>query len=161
MKTRILQLLTGILTLLICLFVYYTWFRKSESIKTDITNYEYLIDPIRSKSTRVCYALDLIPNQDTIAKYKFYHSSKGFLKEIGEGLKRAGITAMEIYNIDNRLFMIVEVPADKDFNKVWNETGKYENQDEWDKLMTGFQKALPGHQFGWIKLERVFNLSSQ
>jgi hypothetical protein len=58
---------------------------------------------------RYCLTLDLKNDPALIAKYKYYHSDEGIWNEIKDGTRNVGME-MEIYNVDNRLFMICEVP---------------------------------------------------
>lgn len=105
---------------------------------------------------RFCLALDLKNDPALIAEYLKYHSPEGFWNVIGEGIKKAGIEVMDIYQVDNRLFMICEMPVDVDFEKAWEKMGTYERQAEWGALMSTFQQALPGHTLEWVLMKRVY-----
>jgi L-rhamnose mutarotase len=65
---------------------------------------------------------------------------------------------MDIYNIDNRLFMICEFAEELDFETIWNKVGEFNRQEEWGKLMSNYIQALPGHKLEWIKMTRVFSI---
>lgn len=56
---------------------------------------------------RYALALDLVDNEKLIAEYEAYH--KSIWPEITESIISAGIIDLEIYRVDNRLFMIMEV----------------------------------------------------
>ena len=118
----------------------------------------YAIAPPKVPSKRFCLAVDLKPDSAGIKKYLHYHSRKGVWMEIVEGIRKAGIPVMDIYRADNRLFMICEVPRRVDLDAAFKKMGTFERQDEWGKIMTGLQQALPGHKLEWVKLERVFQL---
>ena len=118
----------------------------------------YYVERLPYDTKRVCLAVDLQDDPELIAKYKHYHSPAAFWKEIGEGIRKAGISVMDIYRVDTRLFMICEVPVDTPFDEAWNAQSRYERQDEWNEFMRGCQKALPGHKLEWVKMERVFEL---
>jgi len=105
---------------------------------------------------RFCLALDLKNDPALIAAYVKYHSPEHCWPVISQGIKKAGIQVMDIYQVDNRLFMICEMPVEVDFDKAWIETGTYERQDEWAALMSTFQQALPGHQLEWVKMKKVY-----
>lgn len=105
---------------------------------------------------RYCFALDLKNNPTLIEEYLKYHSPEHFWKVIGEGIKKSGIDVMDLYNVDNRLFMICEMPSDIDVDAAWRKIGTYERQEEWEQLMSTFQQALPGHKLEWVKMKRVF-----
>ena len=127
-------------------------------MKAHFKDLEYEVKPSSDTRKRVCLALDLKDQTDLIGEYKRYHSRNGIWKEINEGIKHAGIQVMDIYNIDNRLFMICELKADSDFDQIWSAVGTYSRQTDWAELMATFQQALPGHKLEWIKMERVFTL---
>ena len=57
---------------------------------------------------RRCFALDLKEDPEVIAKYKHWHRPGGPPAEITQTLRAAGIIALDIYLIGNRLFMIME-----------------------------------------------------
>ena len=105
---------------------------------------------------RYCFALDLKDEPELIASYLNYHSPEHFWSEIGEGIKKSGIEIMDIYNVDNRLFMICEMPEDVDIDEAWEKMSSYERQQEWAALMRKFQQALPGHKPEWIKMNKVY-----
>mgnify|MGYP004704907077 CR=1 FL=1 len=91
-----------------------------------------------------------------IADYINHHSPENVWKEIAEGIKKSGVEVMDIYNIDNRLFMICEMPVEVDIDEAWQKMGTYERQSEWATLMSHFQQALPGHELGWVKMKKVY-----
>ena len=109
------------------------------------------------QTKRYCLALDLKNDPDEIAKYRYYHTKDGIWKEIKDGTRNAGIE-MEIYNVDNRLFMICEIPVDLDFDKAWVEMNKGEKNPAWEKLMQNYQQALPGHKLEWVSMEKVYEV---
>ncbi len=119
---------------------------------------EYKVENFPFPTNRVCLTLDLKENPELIAQYKHYHSKEAFWTEIGEGIQKAGIQLMDIYNIDNRLFMICEFAEELDFETIWNKVGDYNRQEEWGQLMSNYIQALPGHKLGWIKMTRVFSI---
>jgi L-rhamnose mutarotase len=106
---------------------------------------------------RYCLALDLKNDPDLIAKYRYYHSDEGIWREIKDGTRKVGIE-MEIYNVDNRLFMICETENGVDFDKAWEEMNKGEKNPAWETLMQNFQQALPGHDLKWIRMQKVYEV---
>ncbi len=119
---------------------------------------EYKVNRQEAHHKRVCLALDLKNDPELMGKYKWYHKPENGWKEINDGIKAAGIKVMDIYNIDDRMFMICEVEDDTDFDDAWNKMGTYPRQPEWAELMSNFIEALPGHKLEWIKMERVYSL---
>ena len=109
---------------------------------------------------RFCYACDLVKDSKIIAQYREYHSEGNVWPEITDSIKAAGIVDMEIYLVENRLFMIIEV--DETFNperKKKKDQGNPKVQ-EWEQLMWKFQQALPSALEGekWVATERIFKL---
>lgn len=119
---------------------------------------EYKVQKSSNSRKRVCLALDLKDNPELIDKYKYYHSQENNWPEINEGIRNSGIQMMDIYLVDNRMFMICEVDESSDFDDCWNKMGTYPRQSEWGTLMAEFQQALPGHKLEWMKMERVYSL---
>ncbi len=111
------------------------------------------------QSQRVCLALDLVNDANLIRKYKDYHQPENIWKVITDGIRNSGINVMDIYNIDNRLFMICEFPADMNLDECWAKMADAPKQDEWAGLMAEFQQALPGHKLEWMIMERIFTLN--
>jgi len=107
---------------------------------------------------RFCFALDLKNELEIIDEYLKIHTTEGFWPEIGQGIKEAGFELMDIYLVDNRLFMICEMPVEVDLEKAWQQMGTYEKQEEWSKLTLHLQQALPGHKLEWIPMKRVFSI---
>lgn len=110
-----------------------------------------------NQTKRYCLALDLRNDQDLISKYRYYHTDEGIWNEIKDGTRNVGIE-MEIYNVDNRLFMICEMPSDVDFDKAWVQMNKGEKNPGWEKLMQNYQQALPGHKLEWVRMEKVYEV---
>jgi L-rhamnose mutarotase len=90
-----------------------------------------------------------------IAKYRFYHTEEGIWNEIKDGTCNVGIE-MEIYNVDNRPFMICEMQSDVDFDEAWVKMNKGEKNPTLEKLMQNYQQALPSHQLEWIRMDKVY-----
>jgi L-rhamnose mutarotase len=109
------------------------------------------------KIKRYCLALDLKNDPDLIAKYKYYHTDEAIWPEIKESTRKVGIE-MEIYNVDNRLFMICEVQKDVDFEKARNEMNSGEKNPALEELMQNYQQALPGRKLEWVEMEKVYEV---
>ncbi len=107
---------------------------------------------------RVCLTLDLKNQPELIAKYIFYHTEENNWAEINDGIQKSGIQLMDIYLVDNRMFMICEIDAGVDFDTCWSKIGDYPRQDEWADLMANFIQAIPGHKLEWVKMEKVYSL---
>jgi len=112
------------------------------------------------KTKRLCFACDLIDKPELILEYKRYHAKENAWPEITQSIKDSGIIDMEIYQVSNRLFMIVEVdetycPERK--QKMDNANPKVQ---EWEQLMWKFQQAPPGAKEGekWLPMEQIYKL---
>ena len=110
---------------------------------------------------RYCLALDLKEDAALISAYDEYH--KNVWPEVKESLKEAGMVDMEIYRTGNRLFMIIQVSPGFSFeNKAALDAANPKVQ-EWETLMSVFQKPIPGSKPGekWMLMERVFKLGPE
>ncbi len=80
--------------------------------------------------------------------------------EILDSIRSAGILSLEIYRIENRLFMILE--ADDDFSLEQKAAADAANPkvQEWESLMWRYQQALPSAKPGekWVLMQRVFSV---
>jgi len=107
---------------------------------------------------RFCLALDLKNDPKLIGEYEEYH--RKVWPEILQSLSAAGILQMEIYRINNRLFMVMETDEDFSLERKAAMDAANEKVQEWEKLMWKYQQALPGTKPGqkWILAEKVFSL---
>ncbi len=64
---------------------------------------------------RHCLTVDLKNDATLIAEYELHHEK--IWPEIKQGIRNAGIESMEIYRVENRLFMVMEVNDDFSFEK--------------------------------------------
>ena len=110
---------------------------------------------------RYCLALDLVNDPAMISQYIEHH--KAVWPEITDSIKKSGIIEMQIFNVADRLFMVIEVEEGFSFEKK----NKMDNQNpyviKWEELMSTYQKTLPNALPGekWILMEKVFDLNSQ
>lgn len=109
---------------------------------------------------RYCQTLDLRNNPELIAEYRRLHSRNGIWPEILEGIRQVGILEMEIYLLGTRLFMIVETPADFDWDSAMAQMASLPRQAEWEALTGKYQQAMPGARSDekWKLMERIFHL---
>ena len=107
---------------------------------------------------RYCQALDLKDDPALIAEYKRYHQK--IWPEITASIKDSGIVDMEIYALDTRLFMIMEVNEEFSFAAKAKTDHANPKVREWEELMWKFQKPLPGAKPDekWLLMERIFKL---
>lgn len=109
---------------------------------------------------RYCQMLDLVNDKELIGKYRELHSEESHWKEIRDGIKAVGILEMEIYIVDNHLFMIVETPVDFDWDQAMAKLATLPRQDEWEDTVAVFQACRPGSNSAekWTMMERMFYL---
>jgi L-rhamnose mutarotase len=109
---------------------------------------------------RFCYALDLKNDDALIAAYEEYH--RAVWPEILELMRGVGILSMEIYRVENRLFMIMETSDDFDPEKKAAAEAAEPKAAQWEDLMWKYQKALPGSAPGekWRAMDLIFDFKS-
>jgi L-rhamnose mutarotase len=107
---------------------------------------------------RHCFALDLIPDPVLIAEYEAWH--REVWPEILTSIRDAGIERLEIYRIENRLFMILEANDTFSFEKKAQMDAANPRVQDWETLMWQYQQALPTAKKGekWLLMERIFTL---
>jgi L-rhamnose mutarotase len=105
-----------------------------------------------------CLTLDLKEDPNLIDEYIRLHQN--VWPEIKQSIKDAGIINLEIYNIGDRLFMIIEANSDFSFEKKAKLDHQNLKVQEWETLMWKFQKALSGSKPGekWILMNKIFEL---
>ena len=108
---------------------------------------------------RYCLTLDLKDDPKLIAEYERHHQN--VWPEIVRSIEESGITSMEIYRYQTRLFMIMEVNENFSFNAKAAADAASEKVQEWETLMWKYQQALPGARPGekWQLMENIFSLT--
>jgi L-rhamnose mutarotase len=108
---------------------------------------------------RYCLALDLQQDAGLIAEYEGWHREvwPGIRKSIVDG----GIESMEIYRLEDRLFMIMETGKDFSFEKKAAMDAANPEVQRWEELMWKYQVAIPGGKPGekWRLMERIFSMT--
>lgn len=107
---------------------------------------------------RYCLALDLKPDSALIADYEKYH--RAVWPEIISSIKEAGVEKLEIYRVENRLFMILEANDAFTFEKKALLDAQNDSVQRWEALMWDYQQALPGAKPGekWMLMSKIFEL---
>jgi len=110
---------------------------------------------------RLCMAVDLKDAPDLIDSYRRYHQHANFSPDVATGLKKVGVIDMEIFVVENRLFMILEVDDEFSFESKISYDNKNVIIREWELLMWSFQKSLPNSKPAekWRTMEKIFSLS--
>ncbi len=120
----------------------------------------YAVRRFTGATKRYCQTLDLRDNPALVAEYRRLHSREGIWPEILRGIKESGVLEMEIYLRGTRLFMIVELPAEADWDNVMQRMAEQPRQAEWEALTAKYQEALAGakSEEKWQMMERIFHL---
>lgn len=109
---------------------------------------------------RYVQTMDLNDDTELIRRYREAHDKEHFWREIGEGIKQVGILEMEIYILNNRLVMIVDTPADFDWDKAMAKLATLPRQAEWEQYVSAFQQCAANATSDekWNMMERMFYL---
>lgn len=128
-------------------------FAEKHTVGTPVKTYRL---PVK----RFCQTLDLRDNPDLIATYRRLHSREGIWPEILQGIREVGILEMEIYLLGTRLFMIVEMPQELEWDDVMSRLATLPKQAEWEALTAQYQQAeaTATSDAKWKMMERIFHL---
>jgi L-rhamnose mutarotase len=109
---------------------------------------------------RYCFALDLKNDSALIATYERYHQQ--VWPEIIESIRSSGIEQLEIYRIENRLFMIMDTNETFSLEAKSLADANNEKVQEWEQLMWQYQQALPLAKAGekWRIMNKIFDLNA-
>ena len=109
---------------------------------------------------RYCMAVDLVNNPEMIAEYEAYH--KKLKPEIEKSIRDAGVTVMEIYRLENHLFMIMETEDDFSFERKAKMDAENPKVQEWEGLMWKYQQGLPSAKEGekWMIMKKIFDMEN-
>lgn len=118
----------------------------------------YPVKRFEGATKRYVRTLCLRNNEQLIAEYRRRHAKENIWHEIIDGLKQVGVLEMEIYIHETFLTMIVETPADFQWDDAMTRLASMPRQQEWEDFMAEFQKALPGETSAekWKPMERMF-----
>ena len=112
---------------------------------------------------RHCLALDLRDDLALIDRYEAWHRPGDVPAAVLRSIRDADIVEMEIWRVDARLFMIMEVGPN--FSPEAKASADMASKDvqAWERLMSWFQAPLPDTEPGekWRPLQRIFALSEQ
>lgn len=107
---------------------------------------------------RYCLALDLVDDEGLIAEYEQYHDA--IWPEIRKSIVDSGITHMEIYRFNVRLFMIMETDDSFSFEQKAAADDANPKVQEWETLMWKYQQPVKGALKGekWVLMNKLFAL---
>lgn len=120
----------------------------------------YPVKTFPQPTVRYCQTLDLREDPELIRAYEALHSPEGVWPETLEAIRAAGILEMEIYIHENRLFMIVEMPADLAWEDAMQHMASMPKQAEWEALTARFQQAsaTATSDEKWKPMRRIFKV---
>ena len=113
---------------------------------------------------RRCFALDLRDDAAAIASYRHWHRPGGPPAQVTQSLRAAGIVALDIYLIGNRLFMIMDSVSRAGVTS--SDKSAEPEVRAWEALMGELQQDLPFPKQSsgagrWQLLEHIYSLAAQ
>ena len=105
-----------------------------------------------------CLTLDLKDDDALIAEYERHHEK--IPAAIEQSIRGSGITAMRIYRLGTRMFMVIEADDEFDFARKAQMDAANPHVQAWEELMWQFQQPLPQAKSGekWLLMQPVFEL---
>lgn len=105
---------------------------------------------------RYCLTLDLKNDPELIKSYEEHH--KVIWPEIDKSIKDSGITDMQIYRFETRLFMIMETTDDFSFERKAEADNANPKVQEWEELMLTYQQPFENSTQKWVLMDKIFQL---
>jgi len=113
---------------------------------------------------RRCFAVDLQDDPARISAYRTWHEPGGPPAAVNAAIRADGVTALEIWLVGDRMFMLMEQDTDHAPDPETKRARDSANPDvaAWDALMASFQRPLPcAPDQTWVEMERIYALSEQ
>ncbi len=109
---------------------------------------------------RYCKTLSLEDDPNLIEDYKKVHAPGACWPEITQGMIDVGILDMEIYIMENQLFMIMDTRPEFDHDLAMAELATKPRQSEWEAYVSRFQKTSSEATADekWQVMERIYKL---
>ena len=104
--------------------------------------------------------LEISDDPELMEQYRKWHSEEYHWKEIRDGIRQVGILEMEIYMLGNKLVMIVDTPADFQWEEAMNRLASLPRQAEWEAFVSKFQGCAADARSDekWQPMDRIFRL---
>ena len=120
----------------------------------------YLQKQHNVRTKRYVQTLTLNSDEEARREYIKWHSQEYNWKEVRDGIREVGILEMEIYILGNMLVMIVDAPADFDWDKAMARLATLPRQAEWEAFVSQFQgcSSEATSDEKWQMMERIFYL---
>lgn len=118
---------------------------------------------MKTSFKRYCKYLSLQNDPALIEDYKKVHAKGAAWPEITNGMKEVGIIDMEIYLLDNHLFMIMDTVADFDHDAAMDVLATKPRQSEWEQFVSKFQKtdSADTAKGKWQLMDRIYELEQK
>ncbi|ESQ75534.1 hypothetical protein ABAC402_08390 [Asticcacaulis sp. AC402] len=112
---------------------------------------------------KLYFALDLKNDPVLIERYKAWHAPGAVPAAINASIRDAGIDALEIFQVGNRLVMVLTPGEGYDPAAKAAADAASADVQAWETLMWQFQQALPFAIEGekWLPMQRIYSLSEQ
>ena len=113
---------------------------------------------MKNQKIKYCFALDLKNDPALINEYIIQHQN--VWPEIVDQIKATGVLSMEIYQVSDRLFMIMETTPEFSLTAKRDKDTADPKVQEWETLMAKYQQALPCAKPGekWVLMEQILKL---
>jgi L-rhamnose mutarotase len=105
---------------------------------------------------KYCLTLDLKNDPALIREYEQHHYN--IWPEIVESIKGSGITNMEIYRYETRLFMIMEVDNTFSFERKAAMDAANPKVQQWENLMLQYQHPFEGSAQKWVLMDKILQI---
>jgi len=112
------------------------------------------------KIKRYVQYLAISDDPSLMAEYRKWHSCEHHWKEIRDGIREVGILEMELYMLGTHLVMVVDTPADFNWQEAMDRLATLPRQAEWEAFVSKFQgcSATARSDEKWQPMERIFRL---
>lgn len=110
------------------------------------------------RSKVIVMTTDLVMDSAMIRVYDSMHSKEGVWPALKKANQASGIEEITIYRFGNRLMMMIRIPEGTDMAKMDSlYVGADPKVAEWGKLMSSFQRALPGVDSSqkWVEMKLI------
>ena len=120
----------------------------------------YIQQQFSCRTKRFVQTLTLRSDEEARREYIKWHSEEYNWPEVREGIRAVGILEMEIYILGNTLVMIVDAPADFNWDEAMNRLATLPRQAEWEAFVSQFQgcSAEATSNEKWQMMDRMFRL---
>ena len=120
----------------------------------------YLQKQHTGPTKRFVQTLTLRSDAEARREYIKWHSPEHNWKEVREGIRQVGIIEMELYIQGDTLVMIVDAPADFNWDEAMARLATLPRQAEWEAFVSQFQGCSPQATSDekWQMMDRIFHL---